>query len=301
MRLKKGAAALALWLLLTVCAAAALALTVDASRYPVTKDGWYSTMEEVSVYLATYGGLPGNYLTKREAQNLGWDNRRGNLWQVAEGCSIGGDRFGNYEGNLPDAKGRRWTECDIDYEGGYRGGKRICFSSDGLIYYSANHYRNFEKVTVVFPGQAAATAAPKEQGKAAATAVPKEQKKRALVTGAKVNYGESYTAWQDVAAYLMAYGELPVNYITLDEAKELGFSSKRDNMGEVAPEFTIGGGVFGNREGLLPAAEGREWRECDVDVGKDGRRGKNRLVWSNDGLYYLTRDKHKSFTEVKGE
>ena len=53
--------------------------------------------------------------------------------------------------------------------------------------------------------------------------------------------------------------------------------------------------------GLLPAAEGREWRECDVDVGKDGRRGKNRLVWSNDGLYYLTRDKHKSFTEVKGE
>ena len=289
MRLRKGAASLAALVLALLLPAFALALTVDASRYPVTKDGWYSTKEEVSVYLATYGRLPGNYLSKREAQNRGWDNSLGNLWQVAKGCSIGGDRFGNYEGALPDAKGRRWTECDIDYTGGYRGGKRICFSSDGLIYYSANHYRNFEEVTVVFPE------------KAAPTAVPAASRKRALVTDAKVTYGECYTAWQDVAAYLMAYHELPVNYITLDEAKELGFSSKRDNMGEVAPEFTIGGGVFGNREGLLPAAEGREWHECDVDVGEDGKRGKNRLIWSSDGLYYLTRDKYKSFTEVRGE
>ena len=53
------------------------------------------------MYLTLYDALPDNYLTKKEAQALGWDSRRGNLWDVAEGCSIGGDRFGNYEGQLP--------------------------------------------------------------------------------------------------------------------------------------------------------------------------------------------------------
>lgn len=62
-------------------------------------------MDEVAIYLTFFDKLPGNYITKREAQNLGWDNRKGNLWSVAEGCSIGGDRFGNYEGILPVRRG----------------------------------------------------------------------------------------------------------------------------------------------------------------------------------------------------
>lgn len=57
--------------------------------------------------------------------------------------SIGGDHFGNYEGQLPEAKGRSYKECDIDYEGGYRGGIRIIFSNDGLIYYTDDHYNTF--------------------------------------------------------------------------------------------------------------------------------------------------------------
>ena len=274
--------------LLLAAAAWALAVTVDAAKWPVTESGRYSSMEEVAVYLATYGKLPGNYLTKREAERLGWDNTLGNLWRVAPGCSIGGDRFGNYENSVPDAKGRRWTECDIGYQGGYRIGKRIVFSNDGLIYYTADHYRSFDEVNVVFPGKA--TAAP-----ALTTG------KRPLLARAEVREGECYTRWQEVAAYLLKFGGLPVNYISLDEAKELGFSSKRDNMGEVAPEFSIGGGVFGNREGLLPAKEGRVWHECDVDMKADGKRGTHRLVYSNDGLVYLTKDRYKSFTEVRGE
>ena len=81
---------------------------------------------------------------------LGWDNRKGNLWSVAEGCSIGGDRFGNYEGILPDQKGRKWTECDIDFDGGYRNGKRVVFSNDGLIYYTGDHYQPFDEVEVIW-------------------------------------------------------------------------------------------------------------------------------------------------------
>ena len=109
----------------------------------VTYGEWYDTPEEVAEYLHLYGELPPNYITKEEARDLGWDNSRGNLRDVAPGMSIGGDYFGNYEGMLPEKKGRRYTECDVNYEGGYRGGERIVFSNDGLIYYTDDHYESF--------------------------------------------------------------------------------------------------------------------------------------------------------------
>ena len=110
-------------------------------------DGWYSSKEDVSLYIYTYGELPDNYLTKSEAIDLGWDNSKGNLWDVADGMSIGGDKFSNREGLLPKEDGRVYYECDIDYEGGYRNGKRIVFSNDGLIYYTEDHYESFEEIT----------------------------------------------------------------------------------------------------------------------------------------------------------
>ena len=120
-------------------------ITVYAADYPLTKDGHYQTMEEVAVYLTVFGKLPGNYIRKNAAEQLGWQNREGNLDEVAPGCSIGGDRFGNYEGLLPDADGREWTECDIGTIGQTkRGAERIVFSNDGLIYYTSDHYESFE-------------------------------------------------------------------------------------------------------------------------------------------------------------
>ena len=141
---------LALVLLLAAPAAWAKTITVDAANHDIEKDGWYDSMEEVAIYLTFFDRLPGNYITKREAQALGWDSRKGNLWRVAGGKSIGGDRFGNYEGILPDAKGRRWTECDIDFDGGYRNGQRIVFSNDGLIYYTGDHYQSFDEIEVIW-------------------------------------------------------------------------------------------------------------------------------------------------------
>ena len=110
----------------------------------VREDGWYSSKSEVGLYLYLYGKLPGNYLTKNEAYDLGWDSKKGNLWDVAPGMSIGGDKFGNREGILP--KGKQYNECDIDYEGGYRGSKRIVYSKDGCIYYTEDHYETFEQL-----------------------------------------------------------------------------------------------------------------------------------------------------------
>ena len=151
MNIRRAAAVLlALLMLLLTPAALAKTITVDAADYDVEEGGRYDTMEEVAIYLTFFDELPENYITKKEAQALGWDNRKGNLWKVADGCSIGGDRFGNYEGLLPDAKGRRWTECDIGFDGGYRNGQRIVFSNDGLIYYTADHYQSFDEIEVIW-------------------------------------------------------------------------------------------------------------------------------------------------------
>ena len=151
MNIRRAAAVLlALLMLLLAPAALAKTITVDAADYDVEEGGRYDTMEEVAIYLTFFDELPENYITKKEAQALGWDNRKGNLWKVADGCSIGGDRFGNYEGLLPDAKGRRWTECDIGFDGGYRNGQRIVFYNDGLIYYTAEHYQSFDEIEVIW-------------------------------------------------------------------------------------------------------------------------------------------------------
>ena len=105
-------------------------------------DGEYTSKEDVALYLHLYGELPANFITKKQARKLGWEG--GDLWRYAEGKSIGGDRFGNYEGLLPEDKD--YKECDIDYHGGKRNAKRIIFSADGFIYYTDDHYESFTQL-----------------------------------------------------------------------------------------------------------------------------------------------------------
>lgn len=112
----------------------------------IKEDGYYTSKDDVALYLHTFGELPYNFITKNEAMDKGWEASKGNLWDVTDKMSIGGDRFGNREGRLPDANGRKWFECDIDYKGGYRGEKRIVYSNDGLIYYTDDHYSTFKKL-----------------------------------------------------------------------------------------------------------------------------------------------------------
>ena len=114
--------------------------TVEAQ---LSIDGKYSTMEDVALYIHTYGCLPRNYLSKADARALGWEG--GNVEKYAPGWCIGGDVFGNYEGLLPEAEGRVYYECDINTLGkSHRGEERIVFSNDGLIYYTPDHYESFE-------------------------------------------------------------------------------------------------------------------------------------------------------------
>ena len=109
------------------------------------EDGSYTSKEDVSLYLMTYGHLPFNFVTKDEAEKAGWNG--GSLEYVLPGKCIGGDRFGNREGQLPKAKGRTWRECDINTLGKRsRGPERLVYSNDGLIYYTPDHYETFTRL-----------------------------------------------------------------------------------------------------------------------------------------------------------
>ena len=122
----------------------------NASKVTVTEDGWYTSKEEVALYIHTYGRLPGNFISKTKARKAGWVAKEGNLDEVCPGMSIGGSVYYNegWDGEepLPEAKGRTWTECDINYHGGYRGAERLVFSNDGLIFYTDDHYQTFEQL-----------------------------------------------------------------------------------------------------------------------------------------------------------
>ena len=117
------------------------------------KDGSYTTKEDAALYLWQYGHLPQNFIKKREAQALGWTS--GGLEDYAPGKCIGGDRFGNYEGVLPDLDGQTYFECDIDTLGASsRGAKRLVYREDSqVIYYTEDHYETFEVVFSALPDE----------------------------------------------------------------------------------------------------------------------------------------------------
>ena len=110
--------------------------------------------------------------------------------------------------------------------------------------------------------------------------------------------GWYYSAF-DVSLYLYVHGHLPENYITKDEARELGWEG--GSVEKYAPGYAIGGDVFGNREGLLPDAPGRVYYECDIETLGADSRGACRIVYSNDGLIYYTQDHYESFKLLYGE
>ena len=116
--------------------------TPKATESPVQYGEDYDDKDSVALYLHLFGELPPHYITKKEAQKLGWSG--GEVENFRAGAAIGGDYFGNYEGLLPKKKGRSYYECDIGTVGKRsRGAKRIIYSNDGLIYYTDDHYESF--------------------------------------------------------------------------------------------------------------------------------------------------------------
>ncbi len=129
---------------------------------------------------------------------------------------------------------------------------------------------------------------------------PTQPKPNPSKPAGKLDPDGSYTTKEDVGLYIHLYGRLPKNFMTKSQAKQYGW--KKGALEPYAPGYCIGGDTFGNREGLLPKAPDRTYKECDIDtLGSRSGRGSRRIVFSNDGLVYFTADHYKSFTLLYGE
>lgn len=106
-------------------------------------NGTYDSKTKVALFIVTYGRLPNNYITKKQAERLGWDG--GSVEKYAPGKCIGGDRFYNNEGLLPS--GYTYYECDIGTLGrSSRGSQRLVYTKTGIVYYTSNHYKSFTRL-----------------------------------------------------------------------------------------------------------------------------------------------------------
>lgn len=108
---------------------------------------------------------------------------------------------------------------------------------------------------------------------------------------------DELTQAERVIDFLKKHRRLPDYYISKQEARRLGWNMSVGDLCTVAPNKAIGGDRFANRENHLPNSPQRTWFEADIDY-KCGFRGAKRLVYSNDGLIYLTTDHYRSFKPV---
>jgi hypothetical protein len=98
-------------------------------------------------------------------------------------------------------------------------------------------------------------------------------------------------------AWLMYRNRLPDYYVTKEEAIAAGWDSRQGNLANVCPDKMIGGNLYKNRRALLPTAQGRIWREADFDF-IDGYRNNKRILYSNDGLIFVSYDHAQTFYEL---
>ncbi|MBR4283798.1 MAG: ribonuclease [Anaerotignum sp.] len=97
--------------------------------------------------------------------------------------------------------------------------------------------------------------------------------------------------------WLKVVGKLPPNYISYSDAKKLGWNRKKGNLNQVAPGRMLTRGRCWNDDGHLPESPGRIWYEADINY-KWGYRGNDRILYSNDGLIFVTYNHYKTFIEI---
>ena len=98
--------------------------------------------------------------------------------------------------------------------------------------------------------------------------------------------------------YLKYKGKLPKYYIFIEDAYELGWNRESGNLHQIAPNKMIYAGRYNNRDEHLPVKKGRVWNEVDINY-YSGYRNSQRIVYSNDGLMFVTYDHYKSFIEIR--
>lgn len=113
----------------------------------------------------------------------------------------------------------------------------------------------------------------------------------AVLVGNATKDGQNGADW-----YLRNYGTFPNYYIDDIGLKILGWKSG-DKPSKYAPGKMYTKGVYDNSDGHLPVKPGRIWYEADINY-TPGKRNKHRILWSNDGLMFVTYDHYMTFYEI---
>ena len=113
-----------------------------------------------------------------------------------------------------------------------------------------------------------------------------------LCSNAATNIG-----YNGADAQLFYLSKLPSYYIDKKQVRKAGWVDWKANLNDVLPGKMIGGDVYKNREGKLPSAPGRVWYEADINYSK-GYRNHERILYSNDGLIFVTYDHYQTFYEI---
>jgi len=95
-------------------------------------------------------------------------------------------------------------------------------------------------------------------------------------------------------------GRLPSYYMNKEQAQSIGWQKTKGNsswLSSIAPGRMLGGNIYRNDDGHLPEAPGRIWYEADINY-RSGNRNSERLLYSNDGLIFVTYDHYHTFAEV---
>ena len=98
-------------------------------------------------------------------------------------------------------------------------------------------------------------------------------------------------------AYIVRFGRLPNYYVSFEEAEDAGWRSKKGNLNKVLPGKMIGGAIYKNKDGKLPRSSGRVWYEADINYD-GGYRNRQRILYSNDGLMFVSYDHYQTFYEI---
>ena len=97
--------------------------------------------------------------------------------------------------------------------------------------------------------------------------------------------------------WLKMFGQLPDYYISSTEARQLGWIPALANLSVVAPGKMVTMGIYKNKNGHLPSKPGRIWHEADINY-THGFRGTDRILYSNDGLIFVSYDHYSTFVEI---
>ena len=98
-------------------------------------------------------------------------------------------------------------------------------------------------------------------------------------------------------AYIAYFGHLPSYYVDKQTAYAAGWQTTKKKFSALFPGKMIGGDIYSNDDNKLPSAPNRVWYEADINY-TGGKRNRQRIVYSSDGLIFVTYDHYQTFYEI---